>query len=261
MRADPERLAKVLAAAGVASRRASEELIFGGRVTVNGAVCTVPQTPVDPLRDVIYIDGRSLPRRTASKLYFAVHKPKGYICSSASDGQRPVLQLFDGFLATWVAKNPGILRPRLFTVGRLDVATTGLLLVTNDGDFAQQVGHPSSGLSKEYIASVNERVSQRQLALMAAGAEVQGVRCVPASIDVLEAPSGGEGGRLRIVVNEGRNHEVRHIVAQAGVMVKNLRRVRIGGLRIPRSLGLGQYVQLTPKQVEAVLDAAAQENV
>eukprot|EP00850_Spirogloea_muscicola_P003817 SM000015S01317 [mRNA] locus=s15:1208638:1211430:- [translate_table: standard] len=253
MRADPERLAKVLAAAGgfragladpaalapapaVASRRASEELIFGGRVTVNGAVCTVPQTPVDPLRDVIYIDGRSLPRRTASKLYFAVHKPKGYICSSASDGQRPVLQLFDGFLASWVAKNPGILRPRLFTVGRLDVATTGLLLVTNDGDFAQQVGHPSSGLSKEYIASVNERVSQRQLALMAAGAEVQGV-------------------------NEGRNHEVRHIVAQAGLMVKNLRRVRIGGLRIPRSLGLGQYVQLTPKQVEAVLDAAAQENV
>ena len=158
-----------------------------GRVTVNGSVCSVPQTPVDPLRDSIYVDGRSLPRKAPPRLYFMVNKPKGFICSApppanspteadsvtgrkgsggggsgssnassmgggvgASGGAaRSALSLLEGFLRVWEQRNEGLPRPRLFTVGRLDVATTGLLLFTNDGDFAHRVAHPSAGLTKE----------------------------------------------------------------------------------------------------------------
>ncbi|CAI9091155.1 OLC1v1026102C2 [Oldenlandia corymbosa var. corymbosa] len=145
----PQRLNKVLAAAGVASRRSSDELIFGGKVTVNGSVCKTPQTRVDPLRDVIFVNGSRLPRRLPPKVYFALNKPKGYICSAGENDTKSVLSLFNDFMKSWDRMNPGLPKPRLFTVGRLDVATTGLIIVTNDGDFAQKISHPSSNLTKE----------------------------------------------------------------------------------------------------------------
>ncbi|GBG79478.1 hypothetical protein CBR_g29624 [Chara braunii] len=151
------RLSKVLAAAGVASRRSCEDLIFAGKVTVNGQVITVPQTQVDPRKDSIYVNGNQLPRKAAPKLYFILNKPKGYICSNAEGGKRLVVDLFEDFMDEWRKKNPGVPKPRFFTVGRLDVATTGLLLVTNDGDFAQKVAHPSSGITKELARGAPER--------------------------------------------------------------------------------------------------------
>ncbi|XVF75591.1 hypothetical protein PTKIN_Ptkin13bG0199100 [Pterospermum kingtungense] len=145
----PQRLSKVLAAAGVASRRGSEELIFDGKVTVNGSVCNAPQTRVDPAKDIIYVSGNRLPKRLPPKVYLALNKPKGYICSSGEKEFRSVLDLFEDYLKSWDKINPGSPKPRLFTVGRLDVATTGLIIVTNDGDFAQKLSHPSSNLRKE----------------------------------------------------------------------------------------------------------------
>ncbi|KAF3553636.1 hypothetical protein F2Q69_00010925 [Brassica cretica] len=145
----PQRLSKVLAAAGVASRRTSEELIFDGKVTVNGSLCTTPQTRVDPTRDIIYVNGNRVPKKLPPKVYFALNKPKGYICSSGEKETKSVVSLFDEFMASWDKRNPGTPKPRLFTVGRLDVATTGLIIVTNDGDFAQKLSHPSSSLPKE----------------------------------------------------------------------------------------------------------------
>ncbi|WVZ23728.1 hypothetical protein V8G54_002272 [Vigna mungo] len=133
----------------IASRRSCEELIFEGKVTVNGSVCTTPQTRVDPAKDVIYVNGNRLPKRQPQKVYLALNKPKGYICSSGENESKSVISLFDDFLKTWGKKHPGVPTPRLFTVGRLDVATTGLIIVTNDGDFAQKLSHPSSNLSKE----------------------------------------------------------------------------------------------------------------
>uniref|UniRef100_A0A2P2KC49 Uncharacterized protein LOC8270333 isoform X3 n=1 Tax=Rhizophora mucronata TaxID=61149 RepID=A0A2P2KC49_RHIMU len=133
-RASPQqRLSKVLAAAGVASRRTSEELIFDGRVTVNGSVCNTPQTRVDPARDVIYVNGNRLPKKLPPKVYLALNKPKGYICSSGEKESKSVMPLFDDYLKSWHKRNPGLPKPRLFTVGRLDVATTGLIIATNDG--------------------------------------------------------------------------------------------------------------------------------
>nr|GMC54701.1 putative ribosomal large subunit pseudouridine synthase SVR1, chloroplastic [Ipomoea batatas] len=144
-----QRLSKILAAAGVASRRSSEELIFEGRVTVNGSVCKTPQTRVNPEKDIIYVNGNRLSKRLPPKLYFALNKPKGYICSCGEKETKSVMNLFDDFMKSWNKRHPGEPKPRLFTVGRLDVATTGLIIVTNDGEFAHKISHPSSNLSKE----------------------------------------------------------------------------------------------------------------
>ncbi|KAL5801781.1 hypothetical protein ACOSQ3_033413 [Xanthoceras sorbifolium] len=243
-REQPERLSKVLAAAGVASRRNSEELIFEGRVTVNGSVCNTPQTRVDPTKDIIYVNGRRLPKKLPPKVYFALNKPKGYICSSGEKEVKSVLSLFDDVLKSWDKGNPGIPRPRLFTVGRLDVATTGLIIVTNDGDFAQSLSHPSSMLSKEYIAAVDGGVTKKHLIAISEGTIIDGVHCTPDSVELLPKQPNISRARLRIVVHEGRNHEVRELVKNAGLEIHSLKRLRIGGFRLPSDLGIGKHVEL-----------------
>ncbi|XP_048499305.1 putative ribosomal large subunit pseudouridine synthase SVR1, chloroplastic isoform X2 [Beta vulgaris subsp. vulgaris] len=233
----PQRLAKVLAAAGVASRRSSEELIFQGKVTVNGSVCETPQTKVDPAKDVIYVKGRRLPRKLPAKVYLALNKPKGYICSSGEKEFKSVLCLFDDFLKDWNKNYPGQPKPRLFTVGRLDVATTGLIIVTNDGEFAQRVSHPSSNLTKEYIATVNGEVHKRHLVAINKGTTIDGVHCVPEYVELLPRQPEIPRARLRIVVNEGRNHEVRELVRNAELEIHSLKRIRIGDFKLSPDLG------------------------
>ncbi|KAJ0967304.1 hypothetical protein J5N97_024221 [Dioscorea zingiberensis] len=240
---EPQRLSKVLAAAGVASRRSSEELIFEGKVTVNGSVCTSPQTRVDLLKDSIYVNGNRISKKLPPKLYFALNKPKGYICSNGEES-KSVISLFDEYFKRWNKTNPGLPKPRLFTVGRLDVATTGLIIVTNDGDFAQKLAHPSSKLSKEYIATIEGGVRRRHLIAISEGTEVEGIHCTPDSVELLAAQRDASRPRLRIVVHEGRNHEVRELVKNAGLQLHSLKRVRIGGFRLPQDLGLGKHVEL-----------------
>ncbi|TQD82332.1 hypothetical protein C1H46_032105 [Malus baccata] len=235
-----QRLSKVLAAAGVASRRSSEQLIFDGKVTVNGSVCNTPQTKVDPGRDIIYVNGNRIPKRLPPKVYLALNKPKGYICASGEN--KSVLGLFEDYLKTWDKRNSGVPRPRLFTVGRLDVATTGLIIVTNDGDFAQKISHPSSNLSKEYIAAIEGVVSKRHLLAISEGTSIDGVHCTPDSVELLPQQPDMPRPRLRIVVHEGRNHEVRELVKNAGLEIHSLKRVRIGGFRLPSDLG--QYLDV-----------------
>ncbi|XP_057542786.1 putative ribosomal large subunit pseudouridine synthase SVR1, chloroplastic isoform X1 [Amaranthus tricolor] len=251
-RGQPQRLAKVLAAAGVASRRSSEELIFQGKVTVNGSVCDKPQTKVDPARDTIYVKGNRLPKRLPSKVYLALNKPKGYICSSGEKEFKSILTLCDDFLKSWDQKNPGQPKPRLFTVGRLDVATTGLIIVTNDGDFAQRVSHPSSNLTKEYIATVNSEVHKRHLVAIGQGTVIDGVQCTPEYVELLPRQPDISRARLRIVVNEGRNHEVRELVKNAGLEIHSLKRIRIGGFRLSSDLGLGKYIELKENDLKAL---------
>lgn len=243
-REPPQRLSKVLAAAGVASRRSSEELIFQGRVTVNGSVCNTPQTRVDPGRDIIYVNGNRLPKKLPPKVYFALNKPKGYICSAGEKESKSVMCLFDAYMKSWGKRNPGLPKPRLFTVGRLDVATTGLIIVTNDGDFAQRVAHPSSEVLKEYIATIDGVVNKRHLVALSAGAVIEDSHCIPDSVELLPKLPDISRPRLRIVVHEGRNHEVRELVKNAGLMIYSLKRVRIGSFRLPPDLGLGKYVEL-----------------
>lgn len=246
------RLSKVLAASGVASRRSCEDLIFKGKVTVNGSVCNTPQTKVDPSKDLIYVNGSRLPKRQPHKVYLALNKPKGYICSSGEKESKSVISLFDDFLSSWDKKHPGVPPPRLFTVGRLDVATTGLLIVTNDGDFAQKLSHPSSNFSKEYIATVNGLVHKRHLTAISEGTTIEGVHCVPDSVELLPRMPDTQRSRLRIVVHDGRKHEVRELVKSAGLEIHSLKRVRIGGFRLPPDLGLGKYIELNQTNLKAL---------
>ncbi|KAF3328196.1 RNA pseudouridine synthase [Carex littledalei] len=239
----PQRLNKVLATAGVASRRSSDELIFQGKVTINGTVCTSPQTKVDISKDSIYVNGNRLPKRLPPKLYFAVNKPKGYICSCGEE-PKSIISLFDEYLKGWHRKHQGIPKPRLFTVGRLDVATTGLIVVTNDGEFAQRLSHPSSQLPKEYIATIHGSVHRRHLIAISEGTIIEGIKCVPDIVEVLPTQGDASRPRLKIVVHEGRNHEVRELVKNAGLELYSLKRLRIGRFRLPSDLGLGKFVEL-----------------
>ncbi|WOG86969.1 hypothetical protein DCAR_0206188 [Daucus carota subsp. sativus] len=248
----PQRLSKVLAAAGVASRRTSEQLVFQGKVTLNGSVCNAPQTKVDPARDVIYVNGNRLPKKLPPKVYLALNKPKGYICSSGEKETKSVLSLFDDYLKTWDKRNAGQPKPRLFTVGRLDVATSGLIIVTNDGEFAQQISHPSSSLSKEYIATIDGTVNKRHLVAISEGTIIDGVHCTPDAVELLPQQPDISRVRIRIVVHEGRNHEVRELVKNAGLNIYALKRVRIGAFRLPPDLILGKHMELKQTHLKAL---------
>ncbi|KAL6578103.1 hypothetical protein OROMI_010431 [Orobanche minor] len=199
-REPPQRLAKVLAAAGVASRRSSEELIFQGKVTINGAVCNTPQTKVDPGRDVIYVNGCRLAKRLPPKVYLALNKPKGYICSAGEKETKSVMSLLDDFMKSWNKRKPELPNLRLFTVGRLDVGTSGLIIVTNDGEFANKVSHPSSNLSKEYIATISGAVYKQHLLAISEGTVVDGAHCTPDLVELLPQQPDTKRPRLRIVV-------------------------------------------------------------
>ena len=228
------RLAKALAAAGVASRRASEQLIFDGRVMVNGETVLLPQTMVDPACDQISVDGRLL-SGPEEKVAFVLNKPLGYLCTNRKNfpGEKLVIELFTD-------------RPeRLFTVGRLDRDTSGLLIVTNDGQLSQKVIHPSSNVAKTYVVETGSPVSDMHLKRMRGGAEVEGAFVKPVSVRKLAWK------RVEIVVMEGKKREVRILVKSAGLSVDALKRTAIGSLLLG-DLPLGSYRPLTEEDLTLI---------
>ena len=232
---EKKRLSKALAAAGIASRRACEELIFEGRVKVNGQVVIVPQTLVDWESDRITVDEAPV-RAEEKKVYYALNKPTGYICSSTRLGRKKiVLDLFEG------------LGERLFTVGRLDKDTEGLLIVTNDGRFANQVIHPSSNIIKEYIVKTAQEITPEYLEALSQGARVDEKWVRPVSVAKVRK------GTFRICLKEGRKHEVRIIAERARLKVLELRRIRIGSLLLG-SLPIGEYRPLTEMEQAGLLE-------
>jgi 23S rRNA pseudouridine2605 synthase len=229
-----KRLSKALAAAGVASRRASEELIFAGRVKVNGEVVRIPQTLVDWEQDRISVDETPLSSEE-EKLYFMLNKPAGYLCTSERPGaKRIVLDLFAEQTA------------RLFTVGRLDRDTTGLLLVTNDGHFANRVIHPSAKIEKEYLVKAMQEITADHLATLSEGARIDDRWIKPLGVEKVRR------GTFKIRVKEGRKHEVRILAERAGLRIVELKRIRIGGLLLA-SLPEGEYRPLSEKDRNLVL--------
>lgn len=229
-----KRLSKALAAAGVASRRACEELIFDGKVSVNGEIVLVPQTLVSWEKDDISVDGESL-RREQEKVYFMVNKPKGYICSSARLGSKKlVVDLFSH------------LNLRLYTVGRLDRDTTGLLIVTNDGHFAQNIIHPSKGQTKEYLIKTSQEITAEHLISISKGGLVENTWVKPANVKKVRR------GTLTVSVHEGKKREVRLLVQKAGLDILSLHRIRIGSL-VLGNLEVGEYRPLTDKEKQLLL--------
>lgn len=223
------RLSKALAAAGVASRRACEELIFDGRVKVNGETALLPQTMVSSA-DTLSVDGRSI-GAAQEKLYYMLNKPVGYLCSAkrTNASSKLVLDLFTDVDA------------RLFTVGRLDKNTAGLLIVTNDGHFANQVIHPSANITKEYLAKTDNEVTPDHLMAISHGTLVEGTFVKPARVSKVRR------GTIKVAVAEGKKHEVRLLLEAAGLHIIELTRIRIGPLCLG-SLPIGTYRPLTPKE-------------
>lgn len=231
-----ERLQKYLARCGVASRRASEQLITGGRVRVNGQPAGELGTTVDPERDRIEVDGRAV-RPPAAPSYVVLNKPIGVV-STASDprGRRTVLDLVPG-------------DARLFPVGRLDYDSEGLILLTDDGDLALRLTHPSHSIEKEYRALLRGDVTDQVLERLSDGIELDGKPTAPATFERLETHP--DGVWVRVVLHEGRNRQIRRMVEAAGLDVVRLVRVRVGSLELG-DLPPGRWRRLSAAEVAAL---------
>jgi 23S rRNA pseudouridine2605 synthase len=236
-----ERLQKVLAAGGLGSRRSCEALITAGRVTVDGRPATELGTKVDPERQEVRCDGEII--RPARNVYYLINKPKGYVCTNADERGRPCV--FD-LLPMRDA--------RLFTVGRLDADTEGLLIVTNDGDFTQRVAHPRYGVPKTYRAQVRGAITNSAKRDLLAGVWIAGDRCAASWVKIIKR--GRAESVVEITMHEGRNREVRRMLAKVGFPVAHLRRFRIGPLQ-DDVLRLGHWRKLNPEEVRALAEAAA----
>ncbi len=236
---DGERLQKVLARIGYGSRRACEELILDGRVSVNGETAEIGRRVI-PGRDAVSVDGTEVATEPGL-VYYLLNKPDGVV-STASDthGRRTVVDL--------VPRDT-----RVFPVGRLDIETTGLLVLTNDGILTQLVTHPSHGVDKEYVAEVEcgpSGVGRSALASLRAGVELEDGRTAPAQVG---QPSPGV---LRLVIHEGRNRQVRRMCEAVGHPVVRLSRVRIGPIR-DEKLPPGAWRELSTEEVRRLYAAAS----
>jgi 23S rRNA pseudouridine2605 synthase len=228
-----QRLQKVLAAAGWGSRRACEEIICEGRVSVNGRVCEELPVLVDPAEDRISVDGR--PVRAVRPVYFLLHKPKGVFCTNSDPaGRVRAVDLLGG------------VRERVYPVGRLDAESTGLLLMTNDGDLAEHLMHPRYGIERTYRAEVKGKVLPPVVEKLRKGIWMSDGRTQPARVRVLR--SGHQESVLEITLREGRNREVRRVLAALGHPVRNLKRTHLGPLSI-KGLGVGKFRPLIPQEV------------
>ncbi len=236
---DGERLQKVLARAGMGSRRVSEGLIADGRVTVNGEVAILGRR-VDPEHDRVALDGVPVVV-DATIVHWLLNKPAGYVTTAADTHGRPtVLDLVPD-------------EPRVFPVGRLDMDTEGLLLLTNDGDLAQLLTHPSHGVEKEYFVEVEGKPTPAELRTLREGVDLDDGPTRPAQAKILQE-SGSGTTALTIVVKEGRKRMVRRMCAAVGHPVVRLARTRIGTLRDPH-LAPGSWRVLERAEVRALYAA------
>ena len=237
-----ERLQKILARAGIASRRKAEELITAGRVTVNGKVATLGEK-ADPERDAVKLDGKRVHPARGHR-YLLLNKPKGFVTTLADPEGRPtVLDLV-----------PPQFRRALVPVGRLDYQTEGLLLLTDDGEFANRIAHPRYGCRKVYAVKVKGVPPERELDRLRRGVVLEGERTAPARIRRARPPAGPrEGGNSWWLVElaQGRTRQIREMFFRVGHPVQKLRRIAIGPLSDER-LPVGACRELSEREVEAL---------
>lgn len=230
-----ERLQKLLSAAGVCSRRAAETYLTAGRVTVNGKPARLGQR-ADPDRDEILVDGRPLAPR-AKPVYILLNKPRGYVTTLSDErGRKTVAELVADCGA------------RVYPVGRLDLDSEGLLLLTNDGDWAQHLLHPSHEVEKTYHVSVFGPVAGAA-ARLAAMTDLEGEPIRPARVEVLRQTA--RTAVLAVTIHEGKNRQIRRMCTRCGLTVKRLRRVQEGPLKLG-NLPTGKWRDLSENEVEAL---------
>ena len=238
-----ERLQKVLARAGIGSRRACEELIDAGRVRVNGDVATLGRR-VDPEHDRVTVDGITVSVRPGL-VYYLLNKPAKVVTTARDPEGRPtVIDLVP-------------VEPRVFPVGRLDWETEGLLLLTNDGDLAHGLTHPSRGVPKTYLAEVAGVPGRAALRRLREGVDLEDGRTAPARVRVAQATP--TGAAVEIEIHEGRNRQVRRMCEAVGHPVRRLVRTRFGPLR-DHKLAPGQWRSLSPAEIRSLYAALERES-
>lgn len=240
---DAMRLQKYLSRAGVASRRAAERLIAAGRVRVDGKVMTEPGSRIVPGRQVVEVDGRRA--ELAPLRWLALHKPPGYLCARDDPEGRPTI--YD-LLPDGPARS-------LFHVGRLDFMSEGLLLLTNAGDLAHRLLHPSRGTPRRYEISLKQPVPPRLAERLLAGVELEDGLAAAAAATLL--PGRGPGEKLLLItLREGRNREIRRMMEQVGATIRSLRRIAFGPVTLD-DLPAGAHRRLSEEEVERLRRAAA----
>ena len=232
-----ERLQKLISAAGLMSRRAAEEAISAGRVCVNGQRAALGEK-ADPETDLITVDGKELPKDT-TKLYLMLNKPRGYVTTLSDEkGRKSVTELM------------GELGSRVYPVGRLDMYSEGLLLMTNDGDFANRVMHPSHEVSKVYRTWVTGENIEKAARMLRRPMEIDGCSVHALGVDIVQCFPGG--ALLSITIREGRNRQIRKMCEKAGLKVTRLQRVAEGDVELG-SLKSGCYRALTKNEIKSLL--------
>lgn len=227
-----QRLQKVLAAAGVDSRRKCEELILDGAVRVNRKVVDKLPAFVDPEKDVITVNGKKI--RAAQKVYFLLNKPKGVICTNRDpQGRKKAIDLV----------HTG---ERIFCVGRLDADTTGLIILTNDSELTNKLTHPRYGMAKTYVVRVKGEIAGEQIEKLKRGVWLADGKTGRASVKILKR--GHKESSIEITIRQGLNRQVRRMLTKVGLSVKTLTRTRIGKLTT-RGLGVGKFRTLTKTEV------------
>jgi 23S rRNA pseudouridine2605 synthase len=233
-----ERLQKVIAQAGIASRRHAEQMILDGRVQVNGEKAEVLGIKVQPT-DQISVDGREIRISSHKNTYYLLNKPTGFITSVTDpQGRRTVMDLLK------------TLKERVYPVGRLDYDTSGLLVFTNDGELAHRLMHPSFGVEKTYQVEVQGEVSPKALFQLENGVELEDGKTAPAQIRVISQIGRGSLQRLEITIHEGRNRQVRRMFDAVGFPVVNLKRIRFGPLQLEANLHPGSFRSLSNQEVQ-----------
>ncbi len=232
------RLQKYMALSGVASRRKSEEMIKEGRVKVNNRVITELGTIIDPEVDKIIVDDKNI-RLETNKVYIMLNKPVGYVSSLKDEkGRRVVTDLIEG------------VRERIYPVGRLDADTTGLLLLSNDGDLAYKLTHPSNKVDKKYIAIVEGVPNKKELDTLRNGVFIDGKKTHPAKVKISKRYD--TDSILDIVIHEGRNRQVKKMCEAVGHPVKKLKRVSIGEIELG-GLDIGNWRFLNDEEIEYLM--------
>ena len=234
------RLQKYLSLAGIASRRAAERMIASGRVTVNGSAASVGDS-VDPENDVVSVDGSPVdPVR--GHTYILLNKPAGYVSTASDERGRPTV--------CDLTKGAG---GRIWPVGRLDMYSDGLIIMTDDGELTNALTHPSHGITKTYVASVTRSVAEEDLVSLGEPIEIDGRMTAPAEVRLLRTD--GDGTEIEFILRDGRNRQIRRLCERCSLPVKKLTRVKIGELCDP-DLAPGKWRRLTDREVEYLKNSA-----
>ncbi len=228
------RINRYLAMSGIASRRAADQLVVAGRVTVNGRLITEPGLKVDPKTDEVIVDGRRLAEPEARKVYILFNKPRNVITTSSDEKNRDT-----------VLDHVSV-KERVYPVGRLDRKTTGVLLLTNDGDLAHKLMHPSSNVKKEYIAVLDNKFPHALLLQLTGGMRLKdtGEKVMPCQARILD-----DGLQVWMSIHEGKNHQVRRMFETLGFEVKRLERIAYAGLKAGE-LRRGEWRYLGRKEIQ-----------